>query len=100
MPNSAELLVRHGSSGDKRSTARRRPKPDHDLRPKPDNTYIVEFKTADGEALAISVPAGETCVLKYFQERMRSVRAGCSLKEYLGLTISPGVLATADEVIE
>ena len=23
--------------------------------PKPDGTYIVEFKTADGEALAISV---------------------------------------------
>jgi hypothetical protein len=30
----------------------------------------VEFKTADGEALAISVPAGETRVLKHFQERM------------------------------
>jgi hypothetical protein len=27
-------------------------------------------KTADGEALAISLPAGETRVLKYFQERM------------------------------
>jgi len=38
--------------------------------PKRDGTYIVEFKTADGEALAISVPAGETPVLKYFQERM------------------------------
>jgi hypothetical protein len=38
--------------------------------PKRDGTYIVEFKTADGEALAISVPAGETRVLKYFQERM------------------------------
>jgi hypothetical protein len=25
---------------------------------------------------------------------------GCSLKEPLGLTISPGVLATAEEVIE
>ena len=38
--------------------------------PKRDGTYIVEFKTADGEALAISVPTGETRVLKYFQERM------------------------------
>jgi hypothetical protein len=38
--------------------------------PKRDGTYVVEFKTADGEALAISVPAGETRVLKYFQERM------------------------------
>jgi hypothetical protein len=38
--------------------------------PKPDGTYVVEFRMADGEALAISVPAGETRVLKYFQERM------------------------------
>jgi hypothetical protein len=38
--------------------------------PKTDGTYIVEFKTADGEALAISVPVGETSVLKHFQERM------------------------------
>jgi hypothetical protein len=29
-----------------------------------------EFKTADGEALAINVPVGETRVLKHFQERM------------------------------
>jgi hypothetical protein len=27
--------------------------------PKNDGTYIVEFKTADGEALAISVPVGD-----------------------------------------
>ena len=38
--------------------------------PKPDGTYVVEFKIANGEALAISVPASETRVLKYFQERM------------------------------
>jgi hypothetical protein len=38
--------------------------------PKRDGTYVVEFKTADGEALAISVPVGETRVLKHFQERM------------------------------
>jgi hypothetical protein len=38
--------------------------------PKNDGTYTIEFKTAAGEALAISVPAGETRVLKYFQERM------------------------------
>ncbi len=38
--------------------------------PKNDGTYIIEFKMAAGEALAISVPAGETRVLKYFQERM------------------------------
>src|SRR5262245_51877590 len=38
--------------------------------PKSDGTYVVEFKTAAGEALAISVPRGETAVLKRFQERM------------------------------
>jgi hypothetical protein len=38
--------------------------------PKTEGTYIVEFRTADGEALAINVPAGETRVLKHFQERM------------------------------
>jgi hypothetical protein len=37
--------------------------------PKTDGSYIVEFRIADGEALAISVP-GETRVLKYFQEPM------------------------------
>jgi hypothetical protein len=38
--------------------------------PKTDGTYVVEFRTAAGEALAISVPAGETRVLKHFQGRM------------------------------
>jgi hypothetical protein len=38
--------------------------------PKNDGTYVVEFKTADGEELAISVPRNETAVLKHFQERM------------------------------
>jgi hypothetical protein len=38
--------------------------------PKTEGTYVVEFRTSDGEALAISVPVGETRVLKHFQERM------------------------------
>ena len=38
--------------------------------PKRVGTYVVEFRTSDGETLAISVPVGETRVLKYFQERM------------------------------
>jgi hypothetical protein len=37
--------------------------------PKTDGTYVIEFRTADGEALEISVPAGETRVLKHFEER-------------------------------
>jgi hypothetical protein len=38
--------------------------------PKNDGTYIIEFRMADGESLAISVPAGETRVLRHFQARM------------------------------
>jgi hypothetical protein len=38
--------------------------------PKPDGAYVVEFRTVDGDSLAISVPASETRVLKYFQKRM------------------------------
>jgi hypothetical protein len=32
--------------------------------PENDGTYVVEFRTADGKSLAISVPRGETAVLK------------------------------------
>jgi hypothetical protein len=38
--------------------------------PKSDGTYVVEFRTAAGEALAISVPRNETAVLNHSQERM------------------------------
>ena len=38
--------------------------------PKADGTYLVVFKTAAGETLAISIPGTEAAVLKYFQERM------------------------------
>jgi hypothetical protein len=38
--------------------------------PEKDGSYIVEFKIADGEALAISVPRGETAVLEHFQTKM------------------------------
>jgi hypothetical protein len=38
--------------------------------PKSDGTYVVEFRTAAGEVLAISIPRGETAVLKHSQERM------------------------------
>ena len=38
--------------------------------PKNDGTYIVEFRTAAGEALAISIPRSEASVIRHFQERM------------------------------
>jgi hypothetical protein len=38
--------------------------------PKEDGTYVIEFKTAAGEALAISIPRSEVSVIRHFQERM------------------------------
>lgn len=38
--------------------------------PKDDGTYMVEFRTAEGEALAISIPRSEAAVIRHFQERM------------------------------
>jgi hypothetical protein len=38
--------------------------------PKEDGTYVAEFRSAGGESLAISVPRGETSVLKHFQAQM------------------------------
>jgi hypothetical protein len=39
--------------------------------PKADGPYLVEFRTAAGEALAISIPRTEAAVVRYFQERTR-----------------------------
>jgi len=49
-----------------------RQEPDHDLRaeriviyrPKDAGTYVIELRTAAGEALAISIPASETRVVR------------------------------------
>jgi hypothetical protein len=38
--------------------------------PKNDGTYIVEFRTTEGETLAISIPGSEAAVIRHFQERM------------------------------
>ena len=38
--------------------------------PKNDGTFVVEFRTAAGEALAISIPRTEAAVIRHFQERM------------------------------
>ena len=38
--------------------------------PKADGTYVIEFKAAAGEALAILIPRTETAVVRHFQERM------------------------------
>jgi hypothetical protein len=38
--------------------------------PKEDGTYVIEFKTAAGEALAVSTPRSEAGVIRHLQERM------------------------------
>jgi hypothetical protein len=38
--------------------------------PKTDGTYVVEFRTAAGEALAISIPRTGAAAIRHFQERM------------------------------
>jgi hypothetical protein len=38
--------------------------------PKYDGTYVVEFRTSDGETLAITIPRNETAVIRHFKERM------------------------------
>ena len=38
--------------------------------PKEDGTYVVEFTTAAGEVMAISIPRTEAAVIRHFQERM------------------------------
>lgn len=39
--------------------------------PKDDGTYVVEFMTAEGDVLAISIPRTEAHVIRHFQERIR-----------------------------
>jgi hypothetical protein len=38
--------------------------------PKADDAYVIEFKTAAGEALAIFDPENRDAVIRHFQERM------------------------------
>jgi hypothetical protein len=38
--------------------------------PKDDGPYVVEFRTAEGDVLAISIPRTEAHVVRHFQERM------------------------------
>jgi len=38
--------------------------------PKNDGTHVVGFRTAAGEALAVSIPRTDASVVRHFQERM------------------------------
>jgi hypothetical protein len=49
--------------------------------PKDDDTYVVEFRTAEGEALGISIPRSEAHVIHPAfpgADAVRVVRAGCA----------------------
>ena len=59
---------RIGESGDGDDDGRQQP--DYGLRSEEDGTYVVEFMTAAGHVLAISIPRTETAVIRHFQERM------------------------------
>jgi hypothetical protein len=38
--------------------------------PKDDGTYVVEFRTTEGDVLAISIPRTEAGMARHFQERI------------------------------
>jgi hypothetical protein len=38
--------------------------------PKDNGTYVVEFRTAERDVLAVSIPRTEAAVVPHFQERM------------------------------
>jgi hypothetical protein len=61
--------------------------------PKDNGTYVVEFRTAAGETLAISIPRTETAVIRHFQERI--VRAGYRRKLNDRLATRPARLGLA-----
>ena len=42
------------------------------LGPKNDGTYVVEFRTVEGEALAISIPRSEAHVIRHFRSDCRT----------------------------
>jgi hypothetical protein len=57
--------------------------------------YAVEFRTAEGEALAISIPRSEATVIRHFQERMPyGLRAGGADQSWPPLSVL-GVFARA-----
>src|SRR5256885_94963 len=56
--------------------------------PKADATYVVEFRTAEGEALAISIPQ-QLCTLRVRRRRRLTQHSlpGGPLRLYLGRTL-------------
>src|SRR5262244_2327292 len=60
---------------------------------KGDGTYVIEFRTAAGEALAISIPRGETAVIRHFQECMPCRKLAAFIRDcFAGNTAAPEAL--------
>jgi hypothetical protein len=52
--------------------------------PKDDGTYMVEFRTAEGEALAISIPRSETAVIRHLQVSIQRPRLVMRVQKEIG----------------
>jgi hypothetical protein len=62
--------------------------------PKNDGTYVVEFRTAKGEVLAISIPRTETAVIEHFQES----RAALQWKGGMPMSTIAAAAVTTDRI--
>ena len=70
-----EVFIRPSPSTQQLDSDSFRPHDQSALSFKEDGSYVVEFRTADGDVLAISIPRNETAVIKHFRSECPT---GCS----------------------
>jgi hypothetical protein len=61
------------------------------LGPRDDGSYVVEFKTAGGERLAISVPGAKAALLKHFQSASAQLHAPTSVEGAMDGILKPKI---------
>src|SRR5436305_14633865 len=61
------------------------------LGPRDDGTYVVEFRTAAGERLAISVPGTKAAALKYFQAETADPHGPPPDRSVMTATVKPEI---------
>jgi hypothetical protein len=61
------------------------------LGPRDDGSYVVEFKTAAGERLAISVPGAKAALLKHFQSASAQLHAPTSVEGAMDGILKPKI---------